>query len=464
MFIVRTLIFGILLFFVSYMHAQCPVEPEEGAPPKTNTRLPETTGTQKTDSQETEPSQTANTEDLLPESAYLSNRTYTSVFFGLGLDLPIPVDGHRVMLPLMPSGQHALLALVTENGTHHGSLTITASEPSNPGYVMSEKERQEEFQRWAKNQPSVRQEMPDWMMRSGHFYHTEMRKGDERTVQYTTRIKNYLIRIKVTSNDPTFLKNALHDIETIRIYCPEDDGTLTTRKGDLVTPEGTPYEGPTVPTSRVDARIAENPEQHAIPAGVVDDGIYKNPELGVEFTLPQGWQVVPEPPLANEKEGATAQERRTQAFLQACSQVLVRLKNESPVVHQGSPPVIVLRALDPACISLRGPNTVEDRRGADDLAAYLEMLREFGEIRTTELVSVSDHTFAVYGGTVDNGSPEQSLAERASQMIIATRYNKLLLLWSLTLPQGSTWKDIPDTSVRFGGNESVDVGPALAKK
>ena len=67
-------------------------------------------------------------------------------------------------------------------------------------------------------------------MRSGHIYHTEKRIGDQVTLQFTTRIKDYTVRVKVDSNDQNFSKNAQRLVEAMQFYCPEADGTLTTPK------------------------------------------------------------------------------------------------------------------------------------------------------------------------------------------------------------------------------------------
>ena len=95
----------------------------------------------------------ANGEPRLPESGYLSKTSYASTYFGFVIDLPIALDGHRVMLPLMPPGQHALLAIGFQEGRRSGTLLITASEPPNPLHEMSEEERKAEFQAWAKGEP-----------------------------------------------------------------------------------------------------------------------------------------------------------------------------------------------------------------------------------------------------------------------------------------------------------------------
>lgn len=403
-------------------------------------------------------------EQILPETGYLSNHSYTSVFFGIGLDLPIEVEGHRWMLPLMPHGQHALLGLAFQEGHRDGTLTIIASEPSNEQPKETAQQKQEDFLRWARGQPALHRVPPDWMMRSGHFNHVSRKKGDEYTLQYWTRIKNYTLRFTFTSNDEEFMKQAKHAMDTARVYCPEEDGTLITENGDRVEPQGSPYEGPTVPTARVEAKLNEKLEDHAIPAGEVRDGRYRNPELGLEYTLPAGWKV--RASQAREDSFGGLSDQRTSQFLQACSETLVRAVKDTPAAqgaHNASP-TIVLRALDPACLSLRGPDTVQDRQGAEELEAYLQMLKRFGQIRTAVLVAASGHVFAVYRGTIGERDEGQELAARSSETIFATRYNKLVFLWSVIEPKGANQKDVPPGKVIFGGNETVELGPSLLAK
>src|SRR5215469_11436337 len=63
-----------------------------------------------------------NEEPLLPEAGYLSNTHYTSLFFGFDFDLPLTVQGHEIMMPIMPDKQHALLALQFEKNEQSGYI------------------------------------------------------------------------------------------------------------------------------------------------------------------------------------------------------------------------------------------------------------------------------------------------------------------------------------------------------
>ncbi len=102
-------LFGILLLAAVSLRAQCP----------------ETTGGLDGFSKPAAPG-----ELLLPEDANLSDTTYTSRYFGFALDLPLTAQGHQIMLPLMPEGQHALLAIGYQDGGRSGSMTVNAIEPS----------------------------------------------------------------------------------------------------------------------------------------------------------------------------------------------------------------------------------------------------------------------------------------------------------------------------------------------
>ena len=62
--------------------------------------------------------------------------------------------------------------------------------------------------------------------------------------------------------------------------------------------------------------------------------------------------------------------------------------------------MIILRALDPNCLSLRTATSLRDKRTNDEVAANLEQLAEFGQIATDQIVTLSDHLFMVFHGTL----------------------------------------------------------------
>ena len=178
------------------------------------------------------------------------------------------------------------------------------------------------MQAWAKGQPTHQITPPDWLTRTGRFYHIAHHKGDITTVQYWTFIKNYLIRVKVESNDRDFLNRTKLAVANVKFYCAQEDGTLIDEKGEIVPTPGEGYQGPTIPTAQVNTALEEQPALEVIETGEVSAGVYRNTEMGLTYTYPTTWESVkaqPDPPAKDETE------QRTRDALNACSLVLVRL-------------------------------------------------------------------------------------------------------------------------------------------
>ncbi len=403
-----------------------------------------------------------NEEPLLPEAGFLSNTHYTSQFFAFGFDLPLTVQGHEIMMPIMPPKEHALLALQYEKGDHHGSITVTATDPR-PGFDADTPEReQEELQRWAEaggnfgepNQFPV----PSFMLRPNHFHSAVHHYGRKYAAQYWAGIDNYMVKIVITTSDRDFLRKARNLMAQAQFYCPLEDGTLVTKDGTPVKVEGEPYYGPTVPTFRVNAAIRDEPGKN-IPPGEVAAGVYSNPDLGLKYELPPGWEVAKEqsdPPI--EASGL-----RVYQFLHACSRTLLQIEPDRP--PNAKEPVagatIILRALDPNCLSMRTATSLTDKRTADEVAASLEELGEFGEIASDQLESIHGHLFMIFQGTLPAAEPREQLGKRLSQLIFLTRYNKMLLMWSLMAPNVDALSAISAGKIILDGSPPIELRTSL---
>lgn len=414
------------------------------------------------------PAERAATEEpLLPEAGYLSNTTYTSKFFGFSFDLPLSVQGHQIILPLMPENEHSLLALQYEKDNHTGYITITAADP-HPGLAVNTPERQaEENKAWAQpggasGATTDQIPIPEFMLHTDRFHSAVRHKGSNYAAQYWATMNDYVVKVVIGTNDKEFLSKARIDLSQVRFYCPQDDGTLTTPDGKLVKPEGEPYEGPTVPTFRVNNAIRDEPAR-AIPLGTVSDGAYRNPELGLQYDIPQGWEPLSLQITNPSNLGDSAM--REVNFLHACSQMLLRIapqSSEGAAPHQPKP-MIIVRALDPNCLSLRTATRLDDKRVNDGVAANLEALIEFGQISTDELMSISGHLFMVFHGTIAASTAAgDDLASRMSQSIFATRYNKLLIVWSLMAPTTADLNAIPTGRIIFAGSPPIDLRASLS--
>ena len=448
----NTFVFGLalLLCFAATMQAQCPaIDPD--APPKP-------------------PSRNATSEELLPENGHLSNATYTSDYFGFAFDLPIAAQGHLIMLPLMPERQHALLALGFETATRAGTITITAIEPRPGLEAPTPQQQQQEFNNWASSgspQPgrTLRYPIPDYMLRTtGRFYSSVRHKGENYAALYSARIKNYNLKVLVASNDQDFLRKSKHALAAAHFYCTQDDGTLTSMDGKPVKPEGDPYMGPTVPTSLAAEAIKDKPALENIPLGGVSDGVYRNPDLGLQYELPKGWDV--SQAEANDDPPRDATALREHEFLHACSKTLLRIVQNGPAdaAHQATRPTIILRALDPSCLAMRIPSSLTDKNAVDNISASLEVLSEFGEIGSDELVSISDRLFMVFHGTIASRASTEALSERLSQVIYATLHHEVLFVWSLMAPTSSDLNAMPTTGITLDGAQPINLRASLTAK
>jgi len=415
--------------------AQCPVSnSEDDLPPLSTVNSSTRTG-----------------EPRLPESGYLSNTTYASTYFGFVIDLPIPLDGHRVMLPLMPPGQHALLAIGFQEGRRSGTLLITASEPPNPLHEMTDAERKAEFLAWSKGQPTHQITPPDWLTRTGRFYHITKRTGDVTTVQYWTFIKNYLVRVKVTSNDAAFLRKSKESVSAVKFLCAQDDGTLIDEAGKIVPTPGEGYQGPTIPTSVVDSALADKPALEFIDRGSYEKGSYRNESIGLAVEYSPHWNIDHDDPPSVAKGEI---EQRTRDLLDACSLTLFRLTDRQ------SSGVFALRALDQTCLGLPAPMSSSDTLGAEALGAYLDMLGLLGEVRSSSLVRHGNQLFAEYQCFAGQRADDKSLARREVQAAAITRHRKLLLVWTWTAPSAAELAAMPATAVSFEDAPPIELAPS----
>ncbi len=401
-------------------------------------------------------------EPILPEAGFLSDTHYTSQFFGFSLDLPMNVQGHEIMMAVMPEREHALLSLQFEKGQQNGYITITARDPR-PGLDLKTPDQQQQAQMrmWAQNGgplgPPPAFPIPEYMLHSGRFYYSLRHHGGTFAAQYWTAINNYMVKVVIGTNDKDFLAKARKAMTQVHFYCAQDDGTLTTPDGKPVKIVGEPYQGPTVPTFRVNQAIREQPGKN-ISIGEASNRSYRNADLGLQYVFPQGWQALPQDKTDPPPENAS----REYQFLHACSQTLLRLVPQpAPGSSYRDGPMIVLRALDYNCLSMRTAITLADKRPLDEVAATLEQMGEFGQIDTDQLRTVSDHLFMVFHGTVSADPRGEELAQRLSQTIYATRFNKLLLVWSLMAPTTSELEQLPVGRIELGDSPAIELHKSL---
>src|ERR1019366_7357189 len=173
---------------------------------------------------------------------------------------------------------------------------------------------------------------------------------------------------------------------------------------------------------------------------------YRNEEIGLTYTYPTTWEVLrreADPPAKDETE------QRTHDVLQACSLVLLRLAPPAAGGAKSDTRAITLRAIDQTCLGLPAPASITDHLGAEELAAYLQMLGAFGELRSTNLAMRTNHLFAEYSGVVGEHPEGRPLGQRRNEGVAVTRHRKLLLVWSWVAPSAAELNAMPKTSVTW---------------
>ena len=126
--------------------------------------------------------------------------------------------------------------------------------------------------------------------------------------------------------------------------------------------------------------------------------------------------------------------------------------------------MIVLRALDYNCLSMRTPITLADKRALDEVAATLEITGEFGQINTDQMKMMSERLFMVFHGMYSTDPRSEDLSQRLSQTIYATKFNKMLLVWSLQAPTQSELEQLPTGSIVLEGVPPIQLKQSLRAK
>ena len=110
---------------------------------------------------------------------------------------------------------------------------------------------------------------------------------------------------------------------------------------------------------------------------------------------------------------------------------------------------------------MRTAASLTDKRTADEVAASLEQVGDFGEIDSDALMSIHGHLFMIFHGTMATTQRGEDLGQRMSQAIFATRYNKLLLMWSVMAPDAAALAQVPTSDILFDGSPPIELRASL---
>jgi hypothetical protein len=398
------------------------------------------------------------TEPLLPEEGLLSDTTYSSLYFGFSFDLPIPLEGHRIMLPIRLSGEHALLGLGFQNGKHYGTLEVTAGGRMDEGsHNMTPEEAQQKLDDIARSKAGgAPMEHLDYTPVPIKLKRVDKHAGEVHGTRFSARIRDYMVHFTIQTNDKSFLEKSRRSVESLHVFCTDASGNFFTQDGKAFKPMGVVTDGPTIPTAIVDEAIRTRPAERTVPSqSYVAKGEYRIPQLELSLALPASWIFKPSQPESVSDPPDPAIAQRLDYLWQACARTLFQAS------APGNTGTLEFRALDQSCMALPAPGSITDHFGAEALGEYLQMLGRYGKMQSARLVELGGHLFSVYRGNVGPPQPAQDLEHRSAQIIVATRYRKLILTWRWTAPTQSDLHSIPATTVSLGGGPPLRIGPAI---
>ena len=406
----------------------------------------------------TEPPKAIDGQELYPEMAELTANAYTNLYFALRMELPTAKRTEALHLPVMPEGRHALLALRFVGINGGSRLTAVVSANRN---AADDLEAEGTLVIFSAENEMLATTDPIQAAKDEAAQHADATVrdfGDGRvrvcthnttgcTLYVFLQRRGQLLKIVASSDDPVMFQRIAVVASTIN--------------SPLLSYRHLPkqlYTGPTVPTALV--QHALDSHMKAIDPGTLENGVYRNSQLHLEYGIPKGWSVVPmdlgtarfeqlhAPPLE------AVEKVRQRALFQACSQPLLHLaKNQSATGPDGTE-ILSLFAISPECLSLNVPRDWTDTRMAGEFADQLSTVYDFGDLRTARQVELAGARFISMEGTLSTSLADTQLKKRSSQTLFLTPAGDHLIGWFLYEQKSSTGTALPAFSLRIGDTEA----------
>lgn len=358
-----------------------------------------------------------------PEAGMLSQRRYTSLYFGFAVNLPPAEEMRRIRATLQPSGIHALLALRNNAGDRSTRLVIRAHDTRESG-VDAEFFARERLQQLRETEPGWRGPVgktvgkhPAWRIEIGQsgyaFVHS---------VSWFFPVRGYVVQVDLDSSDEQYGAKMEKAIESMEFFdAPLDDA----KAAEVAGGGAEPYDGPALPTSFVDRMLSQRPGEK-LDAGQWKGPEYRNASAGLRVRLPQGWVTrsvsATDHILLNGVDPDVQLETpdRRHALWVACTRTLVVAEDTAHPAAPGLHPAMVISILKHDCMpDLEIPQRNDDVFGLDLLASTL--------VRATEMTKFHRGHWKQRGQLV-TFSLDAALAYEVPQDRLARRMSLQLLL------------------------------------
>lgn len=392
-----------------------------------------------------------------PEIGWLTDSTYCNPYFGIRLNLPAGFRTERIYLPVQPNGRHMLLAMHLLQVDRSADIFLSAFEDNAPDSALRAARSRQQDARAA----SLTAHGPKQVHVHEHPLYrlnvTNLNGGSDAENNYYLAMRGWVLHFAIISSEQDlaapissaiehleFLDSVPHPCAPAPMSNQLADGNITNSARPMsftdmpaaiagnatssVSPEAPRiYYGPSLPTALVESTLREAPG-NSIPAGEFTRGVFSDPEVGVRFHLPRGWQ----PMSADDAYGVTELMRdpvsdpdagdRRRALFRTCSRVLFSAADPAtelvPEVH----PAIAIAAMPQGCVpDLVLPARTDDFSGAEDFGNLLArslgaFLLHHGNIQ--ELTS--GRTLFQLDGALPYQAPGELLTRRFSLRVTAT--------------------------------------------
>ena len=385
-----------------------------------------------------------------PDQGFLSDTRYANQYFDFGFDFPPDIHWQPVHRPVAPDGHVQLLELEGPS-PQHAIISITAylrRDKDDPNAKqMLRKELDNELFYGVEELHGLSKATID----QHQFYFYETRRGIDQHYFLATDLNGYVLHVALAGRDDKLVGRLHAAFVATRFFDP----------GQVQQFAGTgakPYDGPAMSSHRLASLKSDSPAKRLDPGTIVDDQ-YRNRELGLTYTLPQGWKLGTQPAVAREVERARqlggdgpSMGPAEAELVQACEKVLFSAWKEpagsNGMVAYDSFGEVTLSAMSLACFpDLKVPSDVSN---ASDIKAFLG---QFGlthplmrDTRQGRAFESSGQLFLLTEGVVAFQVPGDALLRRLSIAMLITQQRGYLLTWFFAAPHQSELRELMSAS------------------
>ncbi|HEY4900712.1 MAG TPA: hypothetical protein VIH91_07835 [Terriglobales bacterium] len=401
-----------------------------------------------------------------PEDAFLSPNHYTNAYFGFEFDFPPEARLKPIPTPATSDRRIRLLEVVGPAPQHAG-ISISAYEYKGKNWTDAKGILRHQLDQDLYVGVEELHGLSKTTIDGRQFYYFETRKGIEQHVELATESGGYVLLVVLEANDPQMVKALSSAFYRLKFFPPQE-------AQQYAGPQASAYEGPAISAQRL-RELKESPPAQRMDPGKIQDGVYRNTQIGVRFEFPKGWSIQPqgaiEPAVSRYREkvsGEPVMGPRERDVMKACRRTLLSAWKTKPGADGELPydefGEVTLSAMPLACFpNIHFPDDAHDadtiRRFLVGLSFSQPLQRDMTDARTYE---ASGKTFVVTHGTIAYKEEGDALSRRISVSIVLTQHRGYLLMWIFAAPHDAELRELMDARMGFDSDPATRDAKASA--